>query len=305
MKTMELGKSGMQVPSVALGCMRIAGLDSHRLDVLIKTALDCGINFFDHADIYADGVCEERFGETLNLRSSLREKLIIQSKCGIVPGKRYDFSKEYILRSVEGSLRRLKTDYLDVLLLHRPDALMEPEEVAAAFDELQEKGMVRHFGVSNETPTQMQLLSRSLRQPLIIDQMQFSIANAGLVEEGMHANMRRASTTADDGTLDYCRLQNITVQAWSPFQYGFFEGCFLGSEKYPELNRKIEELAARYRVSDSAIAVAWILRHPARIQTIVGTTSPERLRACAQASEITLTRQEWYDLYLAAGHDLP
>ena len=302
---MELGKSGMQVPSVALGCMRIAGLDSHRLDVLIKTALDCGINFFDHADIYAGGACEERFGETLNLRSSLREKLIIQSKCGIVPGKRYDFSKEYILRSVEGSLRRLKTDYLDVLLLHRPDALMEPEEVAAAFDELQEKGMVRHFGVSNETPTQMQLLSRSLRQPLIIDQMQFSIANAGLVEEGMHANMRRASTTADDGTLDYCRLQNITVQAWSPFQYGFFEGCFLGSEKYPELNRKIEELAARYRVSDSAIAVAWILRHPARIQTIVGTTSPERLRACAQASEITLTRQEWYDLYLAAGHDLP
>jgi len=232
--------------------------------------------------------------------------MILQSKCGIVRGRMFNFSKEYILKSVDHSLRRLKTDYLDVLLLHRPDALVEPEEVAEAFDLLKQSGRVRHFGVSNQHPLQIQLLQKYLKQPLVANQLQMSIAHAGMITAGINVNINNEDAMSRDGyVLDFCRLNDITVQAWSPFQHGFFGGTFLDNEKFPVLNAKISEIAAAYSVTNTTIALAWLLRHPAHIQPVTGTMNMSRLRDCVKASEITLTREEWYAIYLAAGNKLP
>lgn len=305
MKTITLNNTNLSIPEIGMGCMRIVELEN--VDAVkgwVDTALEHGINFFDHADIYGKGRCEELFGQILT--PSLREKIILQSKCSIRPGIAFDFSKEHILNSVDGILKRLNTEYLDILLLHRPDTLMEPEEVADAFRILKENGKVRHFGVSNQTPMQMELLSKYCDEPLLINQLQLSIAHCPMINSGINANMYNDSgINRDGGVLEYCRLKDITIQAWSPFQYGMFEGIFLGNEKFAELNKVIDDLAEKYNVTNSAIAVAWILRHPAGIQTIVGTTNKDRIAQISKASEIRLTREEWYALYMAAGNKLP
>lgn len=305
MKTITLNNTNLSIPEIGMGCMRIVELEN--VDAVkgwVDTALEHGINFFDHADIYGKGRCEELFGQVLT--PSLREKIILQSKCSIRPGIAFDFSKEHILNSVDGILKRLNTEYLDILLLHRPDTLMEPEEVADAFRILKENGKVRHFGVSNQTPMQMELLSKYCDEPLLINQLQLSIAHCPMINSGINANMYNDSgINRDGGVLEYCRLKDITIQAWSPFQYGMFEGIFLGNEKFAELNKVIDNLAEKYNVTNSAIAVAWILRHPAGIQTIVGTTNKDRIAQISKASEIRLTREEWYALYMAAGNKLP
>ncbi|WP_309122282.1 aldo/keto reductase [Paenibacillus sp.] len=305
MRTIPLGQSSLQVPVVAVGCMRITSLDKTGAERFVRTAMEEGANFFDHADIYGGGACEELFADAIGMNASVREEMILQSKCGIRKGM-FDFSKEHILDSVDGILKRLKTDYLDVLLLHRPDALVEPEEVAEAFDTLERSGKVRHFGVSNQNPMQIQLLRKFVKQPIVANQLQLSITNATMISSGINVNMENEAAVNRDGSvLDFCRLNDITIQPWSPFQYGFFEGVFLGNEKFPELNRKIDEVAAAYGVTNTTIAIAWLLRHPARMQPVLGTMNLDRLRDCLKAAEITLTRQEWYDIYRAAGNVLP
>lgn len=304
MKTIPFGRSGLQVPAIALGCMRLTALDEQGAQRYVRTALDLGANFFDHADIYGGGACEELFGKAI--AGIPRDQLIIQSKCGIVPGKRYDFSKEYILNAVDGILRRLHIDYLDALLLHRPDALMDPVEVAEAFATLKAAGKVNHFGVSNQNPYQMALLQKYLPMPIVANQLQLSVTNCTMITQGMEVNMATPGAVGrDGGVLDYCRLNDITIQPWSPFQYGFFEGVFIGSDKYPELNKKLDEIAEKYGVTATTIAVAWLLRHPAQFQPIIGTMNLTRLAECVKACDIQLTRQEWYDIYLSAGNMLP
>ncbi len=305
MKTITIGNGGMQASEISLGCMRIADLSEKEVARLIDTSMEEGINFFDHADIYGSGKSEENFSKSIHMNPNIREKMILQTKCGIQKGY-FDFSKEHILEAVDGSLKRLNTDYIDILLLHRPDTLVEPEEVAEAFDILYNSGKVRNFGVSNQNPMQIELLNRYVKQKLIINQLQFSIMHTGIIDSGINVNMKIDGSNDRDGSiLDYCRLHNITIQAWSPFQYGFFEGVFLDNDKFPELNSKINEIADRKGVTNSAIAVAWILRHPAKMQTIVGTTTPQRLKEISQASSTNLTRQEWYEIYIAAGNKLP
>lgn len=304
MKMIPFGRSGLNVPALALGCMRLNRLDAKEAETYVKTALDLGANFFDHADIYGGGACEEIFGKAI--AGIPRDKLIIQTKCGIVPGKRYDFSAEHILNSVDESLKRLGMDYVDALLLHRPDALMDPVEVAEAFSRLKASGKVLNFGVSNQNSMQMQLLQKYMPMPICANQLQLSITNCTMISAGINVNTAfDAAVDRDGSVLDYCRLNDITIQPWSPFQYGFFEGVFLGNDKFPKLNAAIDEIAARYNVSNTTIAVAWLLRHPAKFQPIIGTMSLGRLQDCVQATEINLTRQEWYDIYLAAGNQLP
>ncbi|MBO9596986.1 MAG: aldo/keto reductase family oxidoreductase [Cohnella sp.] len=307
MRTIKLGTSTLEVPVVAVGCMRINSLDKQQAERFVKTSLELGANFFDHADLYGAGKCEEIFADAIQMSPSVREKIILQSKCGIRPDKgMFDFSKEHILTSVDGILKRLRTDYLDVLLLHRPDTLVEPEEVAEAFDQLERSGKVRHFGVSNLNPMQIQLLKKYVKQPLVANQLQLSITNATMISQGFNVNMENAAAVNRDGSvLDFCRLHDITIQPWSPFQYGFFEGVFLGNEKFPELNKKIDEVAANYGVSNTTIAIAWLLRHPANMQPVTGTMNVERLADCVKAAEIALTREEWYGIFRAAGNILP
>lgn len=307
MKQINLGKSGLMASEIALGCMRMASLSETEAGTIIETAIQSGINFFDHADIYGKGASEEIFTKALKQTSFKREDILLQTKCGIRPKLgMFDFSKEHIIQSVEKSLKRLQTDWIDVLALHRPDTLMEPEEVAEAFDYLYRSGKVKHFGVSNQTPMQMALLQKYVDQKLRVNQLQFGIMHTGIIDSGLNANMTNAaSIDHDGGVLDYCRIHDVSIQAWSPYQYGFFEGVFLENEKFPELNAKIDELAAIKGVSNSAIATAWILRHPAKIQTIVGTMNAVRLEQITKASAIELTRQEWYEIYRAAGNVLP
>lgn len=305
MKTIKLGTSNLEVPVVAVGCMRINSLDKAGAERFIQTSLEEGANFFDHADIYGGGKCEEIFADAIHMSDAVREKIILQSKCGIRQGQ-FDFSKEHILSSVDKILQRLRTDYLDVLLLHRPDALVEPEEVAEAFDQLESAGKVRHFGVSNQNPNQIALLKKFVKQPIVANQLQLSITNANMISNGVNVNMENNSAINRDGSiLDYCRLHDITIQPWSPFQFGFFEGVFLDNPKFPELNAKIDEVAKKYDVSNTTIAIAWLLRHPAKMQPVTGTMNIERIKDCIRASEITLTREEWYEIYRAAGNILP
>lgn len=305
MRYMKLGKSDLQVPAIAIGCMRINALSTTDAERLVQTALEGGVNFFDHADIYGGGTCEELFAKAIHMNSTVREKIILQSKCGIRKGY-FDFSKEHILEAVNNSLKRLKTEYLDVLLLHRPDALVEPEEVAEAFDKLYSSGKVRNFGVSNQNPMQIQLLEKFLNQPIIANQLQLSITNATMISAGLHVNMSDDTAINRDGSvLDFCRLKDITVQPWSPFQYGFFEGVFLNNDKFVKLNAVIDRIAANYKVSNTTIALAWILRHPAHMQPVTGTMNADRLKDCMKAADIYLTREEWYEIFCAAGNVLP
>ncbi|MFE6235721.1 aldo/keto reductase family oxidoreductase [Cellulosimicrobium sp. NPDC057862] len=310
MKTFTLPGTDLVVPDVVLGLMRIQDKTDDEVRTLVRTARDAGITFLDHADVYGTDLhgCERRFAEAIDLSPSERAEWVIQSKAGIVrEGPYFDFSSEHLVASVEGSLDALRTDYLDILLLHRPDALVEPEEVARAFSELHAAGKVRAFGVSNHTPGQIELLRRYVEQPIVANQLQLSITHAPIVAQGVASNMQGLdqSISRDSGILDYCRLHDITVQAWSPFQAGFFTGVFLGSEEYPELNAVIDRLAARYDVPPIAIATAWITRHPARMQVVLGTTSPERVAGAALGSEVPLTRPEWYELFRAAGYTVP
>ena len=305
MRTIEIANGEINASEIALGCMRIADMSVKDVSKLITTAIDEGINFFDHADIYGGGKSEEVFGTALKEMKGVREKIFIQTKCGIRDGY-YDFSKDHILEAVDGSLKRLKTDYIDVLLLHRPDALVEPEEVAEAFSILHASGKVRNFGVSNHNPMQIELLSQYLNQRIIVNQLQLSITNTGMIDAGLNVNMQIDKSIDRDGSvLDYCRLNGITIQAWSPFQYGFFEGVFLDNPKFKVLNDEMDKVAKKYDVPKSAIPIAWILRHPAKIQPIVGTTNPKHLKEICQASNVNLTKKEWYDLYKAAGNKLP
>ncbi|TQR36760.1 aldo/keto reductase [Brevibacillus brevis] len=305
MRTIPLGTSTLEVPVIAIGCMRIGSLDKLQAERFVQTVLEEGANFFDHADIYGKGSCEEVFAEAIQMNPSVRERILLQSKCGIRPGM-FDFSKEHILNAVDGILKRLKTEYLDVLLLHRPDTLVEPEEVAEAFDLLESTGKVRHFGVSNQNPMQIQLLHKYVKQPIVANQLQLSIMNATMISQGFNVNMESNSAVNRDGSvLDFCRLHDITIQPWSPFQHGFFEGSFLGNEKFPELNKKVDEIAARYEVSNTTIAIAWLLRHPANMQPVIGTTNIDRMKDCVKAAHIRLTREEWYDIYRSAGNVLP
>ena len=311
MKTLTLPGIDVPASNIILGLMRIEPLTDAQIRELVGTALDAGVNFLDHADVYAtkDHECERRFAEAMKWTSREREQVIIQTKCGIRrDGPYFDFSTEHILEAVDGSLAALQTDYLDMLLLHRPDALVEPEEVAAAFDALEASGKVRNFGVSNHTPGQIELLKTAVRQPLTVNQVQLSITHAALIASGVAANMAGLdqSISRDNGLLDYSRLHGMTLQAWSPFQKGFFDGVFLGDrENFAELNEALDELAAAYGVTPIGIAVAWITRHPANMQVVLGTTNPGRVAESAAGSDLPLTRAEWYRLFRAAGHRVP
>ena len=304
MYNIPFGKSGMNVPTLAVGCMRIANMQEKQADEFVDTALENGANFFDHADIYGRGKSETVFSKAIARYD--REKVILQSKCGIVSGKMFDFSYDHTVSSVDGILQRLNTDYLDVLLLHRPDALMEPEEVAKAFSHLKDTGKVRHFGVSNQNPYQMQLLQSCLDMPLCANQIQMSIMHAPTIQAGINVNMYNdPGVNRDGGILDFCRLNKITPQAWSPLQFGFFEGCFVDNERFPKLNETLGQLAEKYGVTKTSVAINWLLRHPAKIQPVTGTTNPQRLTECCRATEFTMTREEWYAIYQAAGNVLP
>ncbi|MDQ8759030.1 aldo/keto reductase [Streptococcus ruminantium] len=301
----QLGKTGIEVPRIALGCMRMASLSEQEAARVLETAVGQGINFFDHADIYGGGESEVRFAQAAKMVGIRREDIFLQSKCGIRKGY-FDFSKDYILESVDGILRRLDTDYLDVLALHRPDALMEAEEVAEAFYKLKKEGKVHHFGVSNQNIYQMELLQSYLEQPLAVNQLQLSPAHTPLIDAGFHVNMKDdAATMRDGGLIDYCQLKKITIQAWSPFLIDLQQGVFDNHPDYVALNQTIRKIAERYHVSHETIVVAWILRHLAKIQTIVGSMNPERLTKIAQAKQIELTRPEWYEIYRSAGNILP
>ncbi len=304
MKNIEIGKI-FSASAVSLGCMRMANLDEYRIDAIMNTALENGIDFYDHADIYGKGNCEKLFGDYLKRNPGVRDKIKIQTKCAIHDGQ-FDFSKEHIVKAVEGSLSRLGVDYVDVLLLHRPDTLMEPEEVAEAFSYLEESGKVKHFGLSNHHLMQIELLKTAVKQPLIINQLQFSITEAGMVTSGMNVNMKNAESEMHDGfLLEYSRLKNMTIQAWSPFQFGFFKGSYIDHEDFPELNQKLGEIAEKYNITKTGVATAWILRHPANMQLIAGTMNPEHLTEICEGADVTLSRSEWYEIYRAAGHCLP
>ncbi|HGI3959464.1 TPA: aldo/keto reductase family oxidoreductase [Streptococcus agalactiae] len=301
----NIGQTGIQATRIALGCMRMSDLEGKQAEEVVGTALDLGINFFDHADIYGGGLSELRFRDAIKHLNVNRDKMIIQSKCGIREGY-FDFSKEYILSSVDSILERLGTEYLDFLILHRPDVLVEPEEVAEAFTKLRAEGKVKHFGVSNQNRFQMELLQSYLDEPLAVNQLQLSPAHTPMFDAGLNVNMlNKASIEHDDGIVDYCRLKRVTIQAWSPFQIDLSRGLFVNHPDYKELNETIAKLAKNYNVSSEAIVIAWILRHPAQIQAIVGSMNPSRLKAIDKANDIALTREEWYDIYRSAGNILP
>lgn len=305
MKYIDILNCDLKVSQIALGCMRIAGKTPEQLEELIKKAMDLGINFFDHADIYGGGKSEEVFGEVLKRHPDWREKMIIQTKCGICKGY-YDFSKQHIMESVDKSLERLQTDYVDVLLLHRPDALMDPKEVAEAFDELYENKKVKYFGVSNMTPYQIELIQKYTKHKLLFNQVQFNVVNAGMIDSGINANMTNPqSVDHDGGILDYCRIHDITIQPWSILQASWEKGTFLNHPDYQKLNDLLAALGEKYGVNKSTLSLAWILRHPASMQPIAGTTSPDHLEELCQAVDIELSREDWYALYLSVDRPLP
>lgn len=305
MKYVNMGASGISGSAIAIGCMRIADLSVRAVTDLIDTSLSLGINVFDHADIYGGGRSEELFGKALAEKTVARDKLIIQSKCGIRPGF-FDLSREHIIKSAEGILSRLGLDYLDIFLLHRPDTLMEPDEIAEAFDRLQSTGKARCFGVSNMNPAQMDFLQSGINQKLIVNQLQLSAAHTGPIDTGLYANMAVGQSVDRDGNvLEYCRKNSITMQTWSPLQYGFFEGTFLENERYAKLNAVLNRIAQEKSVTAACVAIAWILRHPAHMQAVVGSTNLTRISEMAKAGDVKLTRPEWYEIYQAAGNKLP
>ncbi len=308
MRYIKFGERQKEVSEVVLGLMRISEMTVDQVEELIESALAVGINAFDIADCYGHGKCEQILGEVLKCRPDLREKMWIQSKCGIRMEEftYFDFSKEHILEAVDGILERLNVDYIDSLLLHRPDALMEPAEIAEAFDLLKAQGKVIDFGVSNQNPMMMALIQKDVNQPLVANQLQLSAAFTPSFDAGFHVNMKQeAGIVRDSSIFEYCRLHDVVIQAWSVLQFDYFGGVFLGSEKYPELNQVLNRLAEKYHVSPSAVAIAWVLRYPAKMQAVIGTTKKARVAEAAKAAEIQLTRKEWYEIYLAAGNDLP
>ena len=308
MRYITLGQDDKELSEIVLGMMRIKDKSVKEVEELVETALSVGINAFDLADIYGRGRCEELLGLVLKNRPDLREKMWIQSKCGIriEEFSYFDFSKEYILQSVDGILERLQVDYLDSLLLHRPDALMESDQVAEAFDLLYKQGKVRNFGVSNQNPMMMELLKKDVKQPLAVNQLQLSAAFTPGFESGFHVNMEDSQAAMRDGSIfEYCKLHDVVIQAWSVLQFGYFKGNFVGNEKFQALNQVLDRLALKYGVTPSTIAISWILRYPAKMQAVVGTTNPKHLREVSQAANFSLTRKEWYEIYLAAGNNLP
>lgn len=308
MRYITLGQDDKELSEIVLGMMRIEDKSVKEVEELVETALSVGINAFDLADIYGRGRCEELLGLVLKNRTDLREKMWIQSKCGIRIEEftYFDFSKDYIIKSVDGILQRLKIDHLDSLLLHRPDALMESDQVAEAFDLLYKQGKVRNFGVSNQNPMMMELLKKDVKQPLAVNQLQLSAAFTPGFESGFHVNMEDSQAAMRDGSIfEYCKLHDVVIQAWSVLQFGYFKGNFVGNEKFQALNQVLDRLAFKYGVTPSTIAISWILRYPAKMQAVVGTTNPKHLREVSQAANFSLTRKEWYEIYLAAGNNLP
>ncbi|MBO7664047.1 MAG: aldo/keto reductase [Clostridia bacterium] len=308
MKMIHVVNGPQNASAIILGCMRMPALSVEAAAEVIRAAAEEGVNFFDHATCYGDGEAETRFGDAFPLTGLKREEVLIQSKCGLhFDRQEFDWSRDDIITSAEASLRRLKTDYLDVLLLHRPDLLFDPEEVAEAFDRLAADGKVRHFGVSNVNPGQLELLKKYVRQPLVFNQLQFSLEQSQLIDNGLYVNnlTTERSINRDNGLLDYCRLHDITIQAWSPLQFGMFKGCFVDHPDFPELNKALAEVGEKYGVSKTAVAIAWILRHPAKMQAIAGTMNPAHLRDLCAAAKVNLTHREWYQLYLASGKFLP
>jgi len=308
MRYITLGQDDKELSEIVLGMMRIEDKSVKEVEELVETALSVGINAFDLADIYGRGRCEELLGLVLKNRPDLREKMWIQSKCGIRIEEftYFDFSKDYIIKSVDGILQRLKIDHLDSLLLHRPDALMESDQVAEAFDLLYKQGKVRNFGVSNQNPMMMELLKKDVKQPLAVNQLQLSAAFTPGFESGFHVNMEDSQAAMRDGSIfEYCKLHDVVIQAWSVLQFGYFKGNFVGNEKFQALNQVLDRLAIKYGVTSSTIAISWILRYPAKMQAVVGTTNPNHLREVSQAANFSLTRKEWYEIYLAAGNNLP
>lgn len=308
MRYITLGQDDKELSEIVLGMMRIKDKSVKEVEELVETALSVGINAFDLADIYGRGRCEELLGLVLKNRPDLREEMWIQSKCGIRIEEftYFDFSKDYIIKSVDGILQRLKIDHLDSLLLHRPDALMESDQVAEAFDFLYKQGKVRDFGVSNQNPMMMELLKKDVKQPLAVNQLQLSAAFTPGFESGFHVNMEDSQAAMRDGSIfEYCQLHDVVIQAWSVLQFGYFKGNFVGNEKFQTLNQVLDRLAIKYGVTSSTIAISWILRYPAKMQAVVGTTNPNHLREVSQAANFSLTRKEWYEIYLAAGNNLP
>lgn len=317
MKQINLGATSLKIPAMGLGIMRMEAKSPEESAAAIDTAYDHGINFIDSADIYGQGKSEEVFGQALQKAAVSREDLFIQSKVGIIVdparshgslvfGSRYEFTKQHILEAVDGVLERMGTDYLDAVLLHRPDPLMDLAGIKEAFDILQASGKVRFFGVSNFNPQQFMMVQDSVTQRLMFNQLQFGLMHTGMVDFGINTNISNADgTDHDGGLLDFCRRQHVTIQAWSPFQYGNFEGTFIDNPDYPELNDQLAKLAAKYHVGKNAIAAAWVLKHPAQIQLIMGTMNSDHIADSAAGADVDLTNQEWYDLYLAAGHKLP
>ncbi|SOC00380.1 aldo/keto reductase [Brochothrix thermosphacta] len=304
MKQIQLGQSNLKVSDIALGCMRMSNLEISEAAKVLDASIAGGINFFDHADIYGGGESEVVFSKAIKELNVSRENLILQSKCGITK-QGFNFSKGHIVDSVDGILKRLDTDYLDLLVLHRPDALMEPEEIASAFNELEKNGKVRQFGVSNQNPQQIELLKTAIEQPLVVNQLQFGLKHTGMLDEGFNVNNIYQGEQPSAGLLEYSRREKMTIQAWSPLQYGYFEGVFIGHEKFPELNAALDKLANKYEVSSSAIAIAWILRHPAKMQVLLGSMNVSRIESMIKATDVYLTHEEWYELYKIAGNILP
>lgn len=313
MRYITLGQDDKELSEIVLGMMRIKDKSVKEVEELVETALSVGINAFDLADIYGRGRCEELLGLVLKNRPDLREKMWIQSKCGIRIEEftYFDFSKDYIIKSVDGILQRLKIDHLDSLLLHRPDALMESDQVAEAFNLLYKQGKVRQgkvrdFGVSNQNPMMMELLKKDVKQPLAVNQLQLSAAFTPGFESAFHVNMEDSQAAMRDGSIfEYCQLHDVVIQAWSVLQFGYFKGNFVGNEKFQALNQVLDRLAIKYGVTSSTIAISWILRYPAKMQAVVGTTNPKHLREVSRAANFSLTRKEWYEIYLAAGNNLP
>jgi predicted oxidoreductase len=319
MKIMPLQRRNISTSRLILGCMGFGGgwdqtpiTDEHILKAerAIDAALATGITMFDHADIYTKGKAETVFGKILKERPDLREKIVIQSKCGIrfpdgdIPN-RYDFSKEHILKSVDGILERLGIEYLDILLLHRPDPLVEPEEVAEAFDILKTAGKVRNFGVSNMSAAQIRLLQAYCNDPLIVNQLELSLNRIDFLEQGVFTNQKAGTDiNFSEGLLEFSRLENIQVQAWAPLAYGKYSGRELDnpSESVLKTKQLVQKLAEEKETTSEAIVLGWLMRHPAIIQPVIGTTNPERIQNCGDAvrqSEI-MTREEWYSLYVAS-----
>ena len=312
MKTVSVGRTPVKSSAVAQGVMRMAEKSAAEAEKITAAALEAGITFFDTADVYTDGESSRKLGAALKSLNVDRSSIELQTKVGIIAAEEtgsvtvYDFSKKRILDRVDYELKNLQTDYVDFLLLHRPDTLLEPDEINEAFADLKTAGKVRHFGVSNMSAWQTEFLQSELDEKLEVNQLQLSLAHTGMIDQNIYTNMEETrSIDRDSGLLEYSRLRSMTIQAWSPLQAGFFGGTFVDNPEFPELNAKLEELAGKYNSTKNGIAVAWLLRHPSNMQVIIGSMNTQRIAQFAAGADVELSRQEWYELYAAAGNLLP